>query len=312
MNWLHAHKNQLNLIFAEAKEAVRQFPSPLDQLGLAYLAKFDVSREGSSKNYICYLLPYWMKDICKLPPESFNKLSLANIFVMLYYFIQDDIMDGSKGEHASKLPLANLFHVQFLSIYRELFPSNSPFWGYYETYIIEWSKSVTNELQSDYFYEDKFQIAKKASPVKNASTGALLLANLAHLIPVVTAAVEQTLVTLQMLDDWADWEEDLEEGSYNCLLASIRKQLQLSTVDSLTPEIVKQQLYVHDFFAAYAEIADSHHEHLLNMSVGMGQLLAFHDSLVQNIHRVAHEIKERRASLVSGGFYYFLSNSDKF
>lgn len=312
MNWLQDHKNQLHLIFAEAKETVSRFPSPSEGLGLAYLAKFDPTHEGSSKNYICYLLPYWMKDICKLPVESFNKLSLANIFVMLYYFIQDDIMDASKGEHASKLPLANLFHIQFLSIYRELFPSNSPFWDYYETYILEWSKSVTNELQSDYFHEDKYQIAKKASPVKNASTGALLLANQSHLIPTVSEAVEQTLVTLQMLDDWADWEEDLVDGSYNCLLASIRKQLQLSPADILTPDMVKQQLYVHDFFADYGNTADSHHEHLRSLSVGMDQLLAFHDTLVQNIHRETYEIKERRATLVSGGFYYFLSNSDRF
>ena len=34
MNWLSAHEKQLNVIFAEAKEAVRQFPSPLDSLGL--------------------------------------------------------------------------------------------------------------------------------------------------------------------------------------------------------------------------------------------------------------------------------------
>ncbi|WP_235549995.1 hypothetical protein [Paenibacillus sp. Soil766] len=284
----------------------------MDQLGLNYLAKFDPTNESSSKNYICYLLPYWMKDICKLPEESFNKLSLANVFVMLYYFIQDDIMDASKGEHVSKLPLANLFYVQFLSIYRALFPSNSPFWDYYDTYILEWSKSVTNEQQSDYFHEDKFQIAKKASPVKNASTGALLLANQADLIPVVTIAVEQTLVTLQMLDDWSDWEEDIEDGSYNCLLAAIRKQLQLSAGDVLTPEMVKQQLYVHDFFIDYGKTADTHHEHLLSLFVGMDQLLAFHDSLVQNIHRLAHEVKERRATLVSGGFYYFLSNSDRF
>ncbi|MDR6553013.1 hypothetical protein [Paenibacillus qinlingensis] len=312
MTWLTAHENQLHIVFEEAKEAVRQFPTPLDQLGLAYLAKFDASREGTTKNYICYLLPYWMEDISELRAETLNKLSLANIFVMLYYFIQDDIMDAAKGEHASKLPLANLFHFQFLSIYRELFPSDSPFWSYYETYILEWAQSVTNEQQSDYFHQDKLQIAKKASPVKNASTGALLLANQSHLIPAVTAAVEQTLVTLQMLDDWADWEEDLVDGSYNCLLSSIRNTLQLSTADALTPELIKKQLYVHDMFAAYAGIADAHHEHLLSLAVGMGQLTAFHDSLVQNIHRVANEIKDRRAALLSGGFYYFLSNNDKF
>ncbi len=90
--------------------------------------------------------------------------------------------------------------------------------------------------------------------------GVLLLANQAHLIPAVTAAVEQTLVTLQMLDDWADWEEDLEEGFYNCLLASMRNQLQLSTESTKTPEMVKQQLLVHDFLDLYGQIAITHHE----------------------------------------------------
>ena len=100
------------------------------------------------------------------------------------------------------------------------------------------------------------KVAKKASPVKNASTGALLLSNQAHLIPVVTAAVEQTLITLQMLDDWADWEEDLEEGFYNCLLASLRKHLQLSTDSAVTPEMVKQQFMFMTFLQFYAANAD--------------------------------------------------------
>ncbi|WNR43419.1 hypothetical protein [Paenibacillus roseipurpureus] len=311
MNWLQAHEPKLHLIFDEAKELIRQFPSPMNQLGLAYLAKFDANDESSSKNYICYLLPYWMEDICELPPATFNKLSLANVFVMLYYFIQDDIMDSSKGEHTSKLPLANLFHMRFLAIYRELFPADSSFWDYYETYVTEWSRSVTNEQQSDYFHEDRLQIARKASPVKNASTGALLLTNQAHLIPVVTEAVEQSLVTLQMLDDWADWEEDIAEGSYNCLLASMRKHLQLASISELTPDIVNQQLYVCDFLAVYGEIGNSHHDRLQRLPIPMHQLEAFHDSLVQNIHRVAQEIKGKRSTLVFGGFYYFLSNSEK-
>lgn len=309
MNWFLAHEKDLADVFAEAERIVSVFPAPLDQLGLTYLATFDGRKEDSTKNYICYLLPYWMKDISELPPASMNKLSLANVFVMLYYFIQDDIMDSAKGEHKDKLPLANLFHMQFLSIYREMFPAGSPFWSYYETYITEWAEAVSNEQQSDYFHHDIGKVAKKASPVKNASTGALLLANQAHLIPVVTAAVEQTLITLQMLDDRADWEEDLEEGSYNCLLASLRKHLQLSTDSTVSPEMVKQQLYVHDFLDMYGQIANTHHEQLLGLQISMTQMINFHDSLVQNIQKVALEIKENRKMLALGGLYYYLSKS---
>lgn len=309
MNWFLAHEKDLADVFAEAEGIISAFPAPLDHLGLAYLATFDGRKEESTKNYICYLLPYWMKGISELPPESMNKLSLANVFVMLYYFIQDDIMDSAKGEHKDKLPLANLFHMQFLSIYREMFPAGSPFWSYYETYVTEWSEAVSNEQQSDYFHHDIGKVAKKASPVKNASTGALLLTNQAHLIPVVTAAVEQTLITLQMLDDWADWEEDLEEGSYNCLLASMRKHMQLSMDSTITPEMVKQQLYVHDFLDFYGQIATTHHEQLLDLKISMTQMINFHDSLVQNIQKVALEIKENRKMLTLGGFYYFLSKT---
>jgi hypothetical protein len=312
MKWLTAYEKQLVDVFNEARQIVRQFPTPMDQLGLAYLAKFDASDAGSTKNYICYLLPYWMEDICELPPDTFNKLSLANVFVMLYYFIQDDIMDSAKGEHTTKLPLGNLFHLQFLKIYRELFQTHSPFWNYYETYIIEWSQSVTNETLSDYFHNDIRQIAKKASPVKNASTAALLLTNQAELIPVVSEAVEQTLVTLQMLDDWADWEEDMEDKSYNCLLASIRMRLQLPAESELTPEIVKHQLYVLDFLASYGAVADQHHKDLLDLPIAMNPMVNFHASIVQNIYALAEEIKNRRSTLASGGFYYFLSNSDTF
>ncbi|GGI44115.1 hypothetical protein GCM10008018_05490 [Paenibacillus marchantiophytorum] len=309
MDWLNAHKQELDDVFAEANQIVSTFPAPLNQLGLAYLAKFDASKEGTTKNYICYLLPYWMKDACDLPAAEIQKLSLANVFIMLYYFIQDDIMDSAKGEHKDKLPLANLFHIQFSAIYRDMFPSSSPFWRYYESYVLEWSKAVSNEQISDYFHTDRNMIAKKASPVKNASTAALLLSQQAALIPAVTEAVEQVLVTLQMLDDWADWEEDIEEGSYNCLLASMRKRMQLPADSVITAEMVKDQLFVRDFLETYGQIAATHHEDFNNLQTSLPQMMSFHKSLVTNIQIVEQEIKEKRKKLASGGFYYYLSES---
>ncbi|NQX67456.1 hypothetical protein HQN90_15145 [Paenibacillus alba] len=309
MDWLDAHKQDLHDVFAQTKQIVSTFPAPLDQLGLAYLAKFDARKEGTTKNYICYLLPYWMKDMSVLPQDDVQKLSLANVFVMLYYFIQDDIMDSTKGEHREKLPLANLFHMQFLTIYRAMFPAASPFWSYYDAYVLEWAEAVTNEQHADYFHTDRSKVAKKASPVKNASTGALLLSNQADQIPAVTTAVEQVLVTLQMLDDWADWEEDIEDGSYNCLLASMRKHMQLSEENTLTVDMFKDQLYVKDFLDTYGQIATAHHEHLLGLQTSMSQMTSFHELLVKNIQTVNQEIKEKRKKLASGGFYYFLSES---
>jgi hypothetical protein len=314
MDWLSAHKDNVDQVFAEAENVIRAFPEPLNHHGLAYFAKFDLRQEKSTKNYICYLLPYWMQEIVSLPNDTVRKLSLANVFVMLYYFVVDDIMDSAKGEHKGELPLANLFQLQFQMMYRALFPTQSPFWDYYETYVLEWAESVAGELGSDYFHTDKRKVAWKASPVKNASTGALLLAGQTELIPVVTGAVEQVLVTLQMLDDWADWEEDLNEGSYNCLLAFLRGNGAIGESEdiSLTSEWVKQQVYVCDQLDGYSEITVVHHERLLALEIAMKELALFHFSLVDRLRMTAKEIKEKRNQLLSGGLYYFLSESSNF
>lgn len=312
MHWLSAHKDNMDEVFTEAETLIRSFSEPLNHHGLAYFAKFDLRQQESTKNYICYLLPYWMQEITLLPDESVKKLSLANVFVMLYYFVVDDIMDAAKGEHKDKLPLANLFQMQFQHIYRALFPPQSPFWHYYETYVLEWADAVAGELDGNYFHTDQRKVAWKASPVKNASTGALLLAGRAELIPVVTGAVEQVLVTLQMLDDWADWKEDLDEGSYNCLLAFLRGNERHVESDSLTSEWVKQQLYVSDGLEGYSEVAVRHHERLVALGISMKELSEFHYSLVDSLRMSAKEIKEKRNHLLSGGLYYFLSDSSNF
>ncbi len=63
------------------------------------------------------------------------------------------------------------------------------------------------------------------------------------------------------------------------------------------------------FLDMYGQIANTHHEQLLGLQISMTQMINFHDSLVQNIQKVALEIKENRKMLALGGFYYFLSKS---
>lgn len=312
MKWLHAHQADLDEVFAEGERLIQLFPEPLNRLGLAYYAKFDMRRAESTKNYICYLLPYWMKEMTALPAAAVQKLCLSNVFVMLYYFVVDDIMDSAKGEHRDKLPLANLFQLQFQSMYRTMFPAHSPFWHYYETYVQEWADAVSGESQGDYFDTDRKKVAWKASPVKNASTGALLLAGQDELVPAVTEAVDQVLVSLQMLDDWVDWEEDMAEGSYNCLLAYLRGNADSPEPDSMTAEWVKQQVFVHDKLVGYMKISDSHHEGLLELGLPLHELAQFQAGLVNDLRAAADEIKDKRKKLLSGGFYYFMSETSNF
>ena len=79
-----------------------------------------------------------MKELTELPADVYRHLSAANIIGMLYYFIQDDIMDSPHDSQSSTdskhhLALANLLYYEFLTSYQPYFPANSDFWSYFKT-----------------------------------------------------------------------------------------------------------------------------------------------------------------------------------
>ncbi|WP_410513678.1 hypothetical protein PaeBR_04380 [Paenibacillus sp. BR2-3] len=149
MNWFHDYEDELRLVFQGCSQIISQFPEPLNFQGLSYLSHFNVFETGSHKNYICYLLPYWLQESCRLTPGDCRQMSKGNVFLMLYFFIQDDLMDKPITSSPSKLPLANLLYVEFLNIYRFFFPGQSSFWTYFNRYIMEWADSVSNESTQD-------------------------------------------------------------------------------------------------------------------------------------------------------------------
>ncbi|MGF7047048.1 hypothetical protein J2T13_001550 [Paenibacillus sp. DS2015] len=308
MDWLEEFDNELSQVFVEAQAMVALFPPPLDQKGLSYLNKFNVHSEDSSKNYICYLLPFWMKEISTLPEEDYRKLSLGNVFAMLYFFIQDDLMDEPSRDR-SQLILSNLFYLHFLDIYRSYFPSNSPFWTYFNQYIREWSDSLTNENHLDYFQSNPSMIAKKSGPLKLSSTGILLLSGQEELIPPVSDLIDRVLITLQMSDDWMDWHEDLADANYNSLLSMIKNEHYPSQI--LTVENVKISIYVRSIMNRYVDIAAANHQYILSLGIPLKHLLSFHETIIHDLSRDAQEIEHLRVSQQHGGLHYWLIENTK-
>jgi hypothetical protein len=311
MEWYSDYEADVQAVFAAAERLIAQYPAPLNDKGLQYMAKFDPCRRGSAKNYICYLLPFWLERQTGLPGPSLHKLSLANVFVMLYFFLQDDVMDEPGMSSKEQLPLANLYYLEFLRLYRDMFSPASPFWTYLEQYIREWSDGVTNEGAQNYFLRNISLLCRKASPVKLASTGALLLAGQDDLVPDVTARVDAALVALQMLDDWTDWQQDLEEGSYNALLASLQAAHD-APEPPLTSAYVKQQLYMSGALARYAEAAVQHRRGLPGGMALAPHLDAFHESLLHNLVAEADRLRREKEGLLMGGLDYILSNGSEF
>ncbi|UQZ35033.1 hypothetical protein C2I18_16795 [Paenibacillus sp. PK3_47] len=305
MDWLHHYEEDLQAVFNKSSSIISGFPEPLAAQGLAYLDQFNVFKAGSNKNYICYLLPFWLRDEYGITPEAARTMSAGNILLMLYFFLQDDLMDDRESPASGKLPLANLLYVEFLNIYRPLFPPESPFWSYFNRYISEWADSVTSEKTRNYFVQDRIRIAHKASPLKLCSTAVLLLTDRIPLIAECESMLHEVLITLQMVDDYEDWEQDLSDGSYNCLLALVRSSLEAE--DFLTQGKVKDFIFTSSGLAAYAGTAADNHKRLEGYSLNIPHLLSFHLVLVKNLEHIASAIEAEKQLLQGGGLGYWLS-----
>lgn len=308
MNWLEDYKEELHTVFQDCRTIISGFPEPLRSQGLAFLEQFDVFQVHSKKNYICYLLPYWLSSECGLSAGETRRMSAGNVVLMLFFFLQDDLMDNRHSAPAEVLPLANLLYVEFLDLYRPLFPPESLFWSYFRRYITEWADSVAGEAAGDYYWTDRSRIARKASPLKLSSTAALLLSDKPSFIADSEEMLEAVLITLQMLDDYEDWEEDLAEGSYNCLLSLVRHHLQQDTA-ILTPAAVKYFIFTTGGLAQYTATAAGNHERLLAGRLSIPGLTAFHQMLVDNLQQIAAAIEAEKVLLQGGGLGYWLSKN---
>ncbi|QAY68038.1 class 1 isoprenoid biosynthesis enzyme [Paenibacillus protaetiae] len=247
-----------------------------------------------------------MQEETRLPDELCRKLSLAGTLLMLYFFIQDDVMDetaptGSK----TKLAFANLLYIESLQLLQQLFPVDSSFWQYFKQYIEDWTAGVVLEGDVDFYHHNLIQVGLKASPVKLMSTGSLMLAGQSERISDYEHLIGHILVLLQMSDDLMDWRADLQDGNYNCLLAAVKLAL---GKQQITAQEAGTAIAVRGIAGSYAKKAQEINFDL-NGKPSPSHLRAFQHSLCEVMTAFALKTEEHKRSLVLGGLYHQLSKS---
>lgn len=310
--WFDPFRSDVEVVFAAAEQLVQNYPGPISHYAGEQLQLANPLLRDSGHSYIGYIIPLWMQHSGpgRLPSETAHKLSTACLIHMLYFLIQDEIMDQRPEDITLKLALGNLYYVDALGIYRELFGNTSLFWSYYRQYVMEWSTGVTEETMSDPFGINPLRSAQKAAPLLLGAVGTLLLLEQEERIPSLCADLNIALMTLQMTDDFTDFNEDAEHGNYNSFLSHVSSAMKLDYPAYPVSEQVIRNTYNSGFMKSYADIA-RHHYTLTSSNDWIPQLRSFNLFLCSALDQAIEEVEAHKKSLMHGGFSYLIHASQQ-
>ncbi|PQP83016.1 hypothetical protein C0Q44_16840 [Paenibacillus sp. PCH8] len=306
--WLDPFTSDVEVVFASAEQNLRKYPEPLAGHALEQLYLLNPLLRDSGHSYIGYILPLWMQHSDGLSQESAHQLSTACLIHMLYFLNQDDVMDELPEDTTLKLSLGNLYYMDALQSYAELFDLSSTFWTYFRQYVVDWAVSVTGEHSVDYFQLNPLLIAQKAAPLLIGATGALILLRQPDRVIPLCSAINITLMTLQMTDDFTDTNQDAVHGNYNSYLSHISAALNHNYPAHPLSERVHDNVYNTQMMNSYVDIANQYNRTLTSSNLGISHLEAFNSYLCSTLVQAVQEITQRKKQLLQGGFHHWISD----
>lgn len=318
MRFFYDFYNDLKEVFKICREIISKYPEGLNDAGLKNLKRYNVFEENASKNYICYLLSFWINDKCHLKKEICIKITVANIFMMLFAFIQDDIIDREIEDEDIPIMiiLGNLYFSEFMFIYREVFKGYEKIWDYYNFYMKKWSKFILDEkininnsmpLDSDKMVS---LISGKAELIKIAVAAICILAKKEELLDMYFKAVDRVLFSLQVADDYIDWKKDLKRGNGNILLKEFTKKRKLKCYKDIREFDVKEEMIfgslLNDLYMLLVK-----NSHKLDLIIGDKNMYIkeFNDSILKFMKSQMEIYLERRKEVKLGGFFNWVDKN---
>lgn len=238
-------------VLETCQKRVSSYPPPLERYGREGLKSHWLPKDNSGRNSIAYLLPFWLEQAFDLDRHTCRLFAVGNAFWLLYFFLQDEVMDSSPGEcKGHLLPLGNLLLLDALAPYRSSLGSTSPFWLLMRRYITEWAESVSWEREEhwgqarDFAEGDLLRLARKAAPLKIPCAALALLAGREEAVAPLEEMMDNLLVTFQLADDLRDWRDDLARGIYTHFLTRVMADRGICPPAPLTEDDVEKSLFV--------------------------------------------------------------------
>ncbi|MCL2166148.1 MAG: hypothetical protein FWH49_02495 [Clostridiales bacterium] len=217
----------------------------------------DLLRRISSPNWVLeWGLPRWLGETFQLTEDTIYHLTLANVYLLGFVRLMDDIVDDdfgesgtkiewlssnegrksvSAGQHNQQILLGTLLEHLWLQQNSKLLASSdrinkadrllSVFWESSLSALSEWIIATSDQERrpvhgfSDFSDEDFLRMGHRFSLLKVGCVTACQLAGREKEIPYLTKAIDQILTGVVLADEVFDWEGDLENGRYNVFIA---------------------------------------------------------------------------------------------
>lgn len=201
---------------------LERLPPPLAEAGGRLL-----DRVSTDNWTLEWSLPRWLGNAFGLESDQAQALVLSNVLGLAYVRLQDDLVDGEVAgvSHRSAPLLATALYAHWLQHYVRLFDSASPFWTYFDEFMIQWVRATSDTDEplaaGPSFVEEGhlLRLAERGAPLKICCVGACLLAGREEAIPLLISAADHLLIAAVLLDHAVDWQADLEAGRYNVFIA---------------------------------------------------------------------------------------------
>lgn len=213
--------------------------------------------------------PRWVGEQCRLSPDVINELTYANVAMLAYIRVADDIADGDLG--LSSTPIAeaalDIWQSCYDPLFRRLGRSSHRagiFRQYFRQYEREWNSATFSDAGTampEWACYDKtsfLRLAHRGATLKTTIAAACLLSDNDDLLSPLARITDHIMVGVALLDDAFDWASDLEAGRYNALIAFCSPLMQTTAHRHHNQLAVLRRIYGKVGVDAFFASLDSH------------------------------------------------------
>ncbi|QIR41954.1 hypothetical protein HCG51_35270 (plasmid) [Tolypothrix sp. PCC 7910] len=255
-------------------------------------------------------IPKWLGDTFGLQSDVSRSLVLGNLYGLVYFHLQDDLVDGdiSQENQLPAIHLRTILYQNWLTEYVRLFEPSSMFWSQFALFMAQWERATArSNTQPEisfqaYVNRNYLELAERAAPLKICCVATCLLTQREHLIANLTNALDHLHVASVLLDHACDWLEDLEMGRYNTFIHYVSETPQVLSNYELNRRLVYEELWMGAAASPYFDLAIHHLDCATEMieTVECFELLeyvrlfkqnldAYEEQMVQNAKDALHQ-----------------------